>query len=319
MLDYTHKSESERMLANAELLMPSARAAKSRRLIAAKYWPWLMISPWLSGFILFTLGPLLYALAISFFDWPLLDQAHYIGLENYRHMLLEDSDFWDSLWLTCRFAALYVPGCLSLALLLALLLNLKLPGQGVFRTLFYLPSIISGVALVGIFSSLYHKQYGILNYLLEQLGLNPVDWLGSPDWAMSSILFASFWSVGGSMLVFLAGLKNIPGDLYEAARLAGVPAWARFLHITLPLLSPVLVFNAITSLIAAFQQLTLALLLTKGGPVNTTHFLAMYIYNTAFKYFDMGYAAAMSWCLFAFMLGLTGLLLYGAKRWTYQA
>lgn len=294
---------------------------RSRRKIITlqKIWPWLLISPWLIGLVVFTLGPLLYSLLISFYDWPLLENAQFVGWENYRHMLLEDADFWDAFWLTCKFAAMYVPVCVSLALLLALLLNLKLPGQGVFRTLFYLPSIISGVALVGIFSSLYHRHYGVLNFFLESLGLPAVDWLGSPDWAMPSILLASLWGVGGSMLVFLAGLKNIPGDLYEAARLAGVPAWARFFHITLPLLSPVLLFNTITTLIAAFQQLSLALLLTKGGPVNSTQFLAMYIYNTAFKYFDMGYAAAMSWFLFIFMLISTLALLAIAKRWSYQA
>lgn len=295
------------------------QARRSKPLTMQNCWPWLLISPWLIGLVVFTLGPLLYSLLISFYDWPLLENAQFVGWENYRHMLLEDADFWDAFWLTCKFSAMYVPVCVSLALLLALLLNLKLPGQGVFRTLFYLPSIISGVALVGIFSSLYHRHYGVLNYFLESLGLSAVDWLGSPDWAMPSILLASLWSVGGSMLVFLAGLKNIPGDLYEAARLAGVPAWARFLHITLPLLSPVLLFNTITTLIAAFQQLSLALLLTKGGPVNSTQFLAMYIYNTAFKYFDMGYAAAMSWFLFVFMLISTLALLALAKRWSYQA
>ncbi len=299
----------------------TARQAGTARRSALRhhFWPWLLISPWLLGLVFFTIGPLLYSLIISFYDWPLLESARFVGWENYRHMWFDDADFWDALSLTCKFAAMYVPLCISFALLLALLLNLKLAGQGIFRTLFYLPSIISGVALVGIFSSMYHRQYGVLNFLLESLGLSAVDWLGSPEWAMPSILLASLWSVGGSMLVFLAGLKNIPADLYEAARLAGVPAWARFFHITLPLLSPVLLFNTITTLLAAFQQLTLALLLTKGGPVNSTHFLAMYIYNTAFRYFDMGYAAAMSWFLFVLMLIGTGILLAIAKRWSYQA
>jgi multiple sugar transport system permease protein len=270
-----------------------------------KLTPYLFITPWLFGFFAFTLGPLLFSLYISFYDWPLVGTPKFIGIENYRYMLSQDIDFWDSFVITAKFAAMYVPLTLCLALLLALLLNQKVKGQGVFRTIFYLPSIISGVALVGIFSAMYNYQYGILNYLLSLLGITPINWLGSPDWAIWSILFACLWSVGGTMLIFLAGLKNIPKELYEAASLSGASGLSQFIHITLPLLSPVILFNVVTSVIAAFQQLTLALLLTNGGPVNSTHFLAIYIYNTAFKYFDMGYASSMSWLMFIFILFLT--------------
>jgi multiple sugar transport system permease protein len=274
-----------------------------------KLTPYFFITPWLLGFLAFTLGPLLFSLYISFYDWPLVGTPKFIGIENYRYMLTEDLDFWDSFIITAKFAAMYVPLTLSLALLLALLLNQKVKGQGFFRTIFYLPSIISGVALVGIFSAMYNYQYGIINYLLSLLGIEPVNWLGNPDWAMWSIIFACLWSVGGTMLIFLAGLKNIHKELYEAASLSGAFGVRQFFHITLPLLSPVILFNVVTSVIAAFQQLTLALLLTNGGPVNSTNFLAIYIYNTAFKYFDMGYASSMSWLMFIFILILTALVM----------
>jgi len=279
--------------------------------------PWLFVAPWIAGFIAFTLGPLLYSLYTSFFDWPLMGGERFVGLDNYRRILTNDDDFWDALAVTLRFAGLYVPIHLAGALALALLLNRPGWGQGLFRTLFYLPSMLSGVALVTIWSWIYSQEYGLLNYLLGRVGIAPVNWLGSPQWALWSVVIASLWSLGGTMLIFLAGLKAIPADLYEAAELAGVSRFARFWRITLPLLSPVLLFNGVTTLIAAFQQLTLALLLTEGGPLKSTYMLAMYIYDTAFKYFDMGYASALSWLLFLLILVLSVSVLRFSSLWVF--
>jgi multiple sugar transport system permease protein len=290
---------------------------KTRMKKRMSWTPYLFIAPWILGFLLFTVGPLLFSLYISFFDWPLIGAPKFIGLENFRYMMMDDYDFWDAFRVTSHFAALYVPFTLVLALLLALLLNRPSRAQGFFRTLFYLPSIISSVALVGVFASMYHTQYGVLNYLLSLVGIAPIDWLGSPDWAIWSILFATLWSVGGTMLVFLVGLKNIPRDLYDAAALSGASKLKQFFYITLPILSPVILFNVVTTLIGAFQQLSLVLLLTKGGPVNSTQFLAMYIYNTAFRYFDMGYASAMSWVLFLLILILTLCIMRFTRKWMY--
>lgn len=279
--------------------------------------PYLLVAPWVIGFLAFTLGPLLYSLYTSFFDWPLMGGERFVGLENYRRILSSDDDFWDALAVTGRFALLYVPLHLAAALALALLLNRRALGQGLFRTLFYLPSMLSGVALVTIWTWIYSQDYGLLNYLLSLAGLPAVNWLGSPQWAMWSVVIASLWSLGGTMLVFLAGLKGIPVDLYEAAALAGVSPLKQFTHITLPLLSPVLLFNGVTTLIAAFQQLTLALLLTEGGPLKSTYMLAMYIYDTAFKYFDMGYAAALSWLLFLVILALAMSVMRFSSLWVF--
>lgn len=278
--------------------------------------PWLFVAPWIFGFIAFTVGPLLYSLYMSLFNWPLVGERTFVGLHNYSSML-QDEDFLDAVVVTLKFAALYVPVNLVLSLLLAMLLNQKVPGQGVFRTLFYLPSLISTVALVTIWSWAYSHEYGILNYLLSLLNIPAVDWLGSPDWAMRSVVIAGLWGLGGTMLIFLAGLKGIPSELHEAAILSGAGPVRRFFGLTLPLLSPVLLFNLVTTLIAAFQQLALALLLTKGGPLKTTYMVALYIYDTAFKHFEMGYASAMSWAMFVVVLLLSMLVMRFSSMWVF--
>lgn len=267
--------------------------------------PYLFVAPWVAGFLAFTLGPLLFSLFISFFDWPLIGQPAFNAGQNYVQILTDDRDFARAFVVTMKFAALFVPSNLIVALGIALLLNRPMPAQGFFRAVFYLPSIISGVALVTIWSWLLSKEYGVINWALGLLGIPAVNWLGSPSWAPVSIVLVSLWGVGGTMLIFLAGLKSIPEELYEAASLQGVGRLGQFGLITLPLLSPVILFNLVTTVIAAFQQLTLALLLTKGGPVKSTYMLAMYIYDTAFKYHDMGYAAAMSWLMLLLIIALT--------------
>lgn len=279
--------------------------------------PYLFVAPWVIGFLAFTLGPLLFSIYISFFDWPLIGDASFNAGQNYVEVLTNDRDFQRSLAVTLKFALLFVPSNLIVALGLALLLNKPIFASGFFRAVFYLPSIISGVALVTIWSWLLSHEYGIINYVLSLLGVPPVKWLGSKEWAPVSIVLVSLWSVGGTMLIFLAGLKSIPKDLYEAASLSGVGRLGQFFLITLPLLSPVLLFNLVTTVIAAFQQLTLALLLTKGGPVKSTYMLAMYIYDTAFKHQDMGYAAAMSTLMLVLIFALTLAIFKLSSLWVF--
>ena len=279
--------------------------------------PYLFVAPWVIGFAAFTLGPLLFSLYISFFDWPLIGTPSFNHGANYVTILTDDADFLRALKVTLKFAAMFVPSNLIVALLLAMLLNQPLFASGFFRAAFYLPSIISGVALVTIWSWLLSHEYGVINYVLSSAHIPAVNWLGSPNWAPAPIVLVSLWSVGGTMLIFLAGLKSIPKDLYEAASLSGVGTLGQFLLITLPLLSPVLLFNLVTTVIAAFQQLTLALLLTKGGPVKSTYMLAMYIYDTAFKYHDMGYAAAMSWLMLLLIIALTLAIFKLSSLWVF--
>lgn len=279
--------------------------------------PWLFISPWLIGFLVFTLGPMAFSLYMSFFDWPVVGAREFVGFGNYQTMLTQDPQFWESLWITTKFALIFVPLNIAIAFLLAVLLNLGLRATSIFRTAFYLPSVISGVALVTIWSWIYSNQYGLLNYMLGLVGIDGPNWLGDPSWAVIAIVIASLWGLGGTMLILLSGLQSIPKELYEAARISGVPVWAQTVYITLPMLGPMLLFAIITSIIAAFQQLTIALLLTKGGPLGSTYFFAMYIYDNAFKYFDMGYAAAMSWIMFGIVLLLSLLVMRSSAAWVH--
>lgn len=291
--------------------------AKRRRRQGPGVTPWLFISPWIFGFIVFTVGPLLFSLYMSFFDWPIVGEREYVGIDNYRTMLTLDPQFWESLWITTKFALLFVPLNIVLAFLMALLLNMGLKGTGFFRTAFYLPSVISGVALVTIWSWIYSHRYGLLNYLLGLVGVDGPNWLGDASWAVVAITIASLWGLGGTMLILLSGLQSIPKELYEAARISGVPLWAQTAWITLPMLGPMLLFSVITSIISAFQQLTIALLLTEGGPLGSTYFFAMYIYDNAFKYFDMGYAAAMSWIMFGIVLVLSLAVMKSSAAWVH--
>lgn len=288
-----------------------------RKRLESSLTPYLFISPWILGFLFFTLGPLVFSLVMSFFDWPVVGERSFVGLDNYQTMLFDDPLFWESLWVTVKFAAIFVPFNIVLSLLLAVLLNSKVVGSGFFRTAFYLPSVISGVALVTIWSWIYSNEYGLLNFMLSLTGIDGPNWLGDPNWALIAIIIASLWGLGGTMLILLTGLQSIPKELYEAARLSGVPGWAQVIHITIPMLSPMLLFTFITSIISAFQQLTIALLLTKGGPLGSTYFFAMYIYDNAFKFFDMGYAAANSWVMFFIILVLSMLVMKSSSAWVY--
>ncbi|WP_417583314.1 carbohydrate ABC transporter permease [Pelagibacterium sp.] len=279
--------------------------------------PFLFISPWIIGLFGFTLGPLLFSLVMSFFDWPVVGERTFVGLGNYQTMFFDDPLFWHSLSVTLRFAAIFVPLNIGVSLLLAILLNQRVFGSGFFRTAFYLPSVISGVALVTIWTWIYSHEFGILNFLLSTIGIDGPNWLGDPNWALFSIVIASLWGMGGTMLILLTGLQSIPKELYEAAHVSGVPAWAQLIFITIPMLGPMLIFTFITSIIAAFQQLTIALLMTEGGPRESTYFFAMYIYDNAFKYFDMGYAAANSWVMFIIVLALSLLVMRWSAAWAH--
>ncbi|MGG4448148.1 MULTISPECIES: carbohydrate ABC transporter permease [Brevibacillus] len=279
--------------------------------------PYLFILPWILGFLAFTLGPMLFSLVMSFFDWPVVGEVTFVGLDNYVNMFTDDPLFWQSLWITIKFALLFVPLNLFIALFLAMMLNQKVKGSGFFRTVFYLPSVISGVALAMIWAWVYDGEYGIFNYLLSLVGITGPDWLNDTTWALIAMVIASLWGQGSMVLIFLAGLKSIPESLYEAASIDGAGAVQKFFRITLPMVSPTILFNLIMTIISAFQQLSLALLLTGGGPLQSTYFYAMYAYDNAFKYFKMGYASANSWFMFAIILVLTFIVFKTSSKWVY--
>jgi multiple sugar transport system permease protein len=279
--------------------------------------PYLFISPWVIGFLTFTLGPLSFSLFMSFFDWPVVGTPRFVGVENYVVMFRHDPLFWHALRVTLTFMLLFVPLNLGLALALAMLLAQDVRGMGIYRACFFLPSVISGVAMAIIWGWTFNGDFGLLNYGLSRLGIAGPDWLNDRHWALVAMVIASLWGQGATMLVFLAGLKSIPKELYEAAEIDGANRFHRFVRITLPMLSPTTLFTLITAVIASFQQLTLALVMTNGGPLRATYFYALYIYQNAFRNFEMGYAAANAWIMFVVVGTLTIGIFWSSRYWVH--
>ena len=278
---------------------------------------YLLIAPWLLGFILFVLGPMLASLGISFTRWDLLTPAKLIGLDNYEKMFARDPLFWQSLKVTAIYTAVYVPVELAGGLVLAMLMNQKIRGVSVFRTIYYLPSVLPAVAFIVVWMWILHPDVGLINTLLSYVGIDGPRWLANPRWSLPALLMMSLWGLGRGMVIYLASLQGIPKHLYEAAAIDGASGWQSFRKITLPLLTPTIFFNLVLSVIATFQSFTSAFVATNGGPLDSTLFLVLYIYRQAFEFFHMGYAAALAWVLFIIVLILTLLLLRSQKFWVF--
>jgi len=277
---------------------------------------YLAISPWLVGFLAFTAGPMLISLFASFTNWDLLAAPVWAGLDNYRD-LATDSLFIQSMKVTLTYTAAYVPLDLTGGLLLALLVRPRFKGIGVFRTIFYLPTVFSGVAFVVVWLWMLNPNGGLVNLFLGWFGITGPRWLLDPHYALLSLVMMSFWGWGRSMALYLGGMQTIPDELYEASAIDGAGSVRQFFTITLPLLSPIIFFNLVLSVIATFQSFTSAFVATNGGPLDSTLFLVLYIYRQAFEFFHMGYAAALAWVLFAIVLVLTLLLMRSQKFWVF--
>jgi multiple sugar transport system permease protein len=277
---------------------------------------YLTIAPWLVGFLAFTAGPMLLSLYASFTNWDLLTSPSPVALGNYQ-ALLEDPLFWQSLKVTATYTLLYVPLDLVGGLALALLARPRLRGIGAFRTIFYLPTVFSGVAFVVVWLWMLNPNGGLVNLLLAQFGIHGPRWLLDPKTALLALVLMSFWGWGRSMAIFLGGLQTIPGELYEAAAIDGAGTVGQFRHITLPLITPTIFFNLVLSVIATFQTFTSAFVATNGGPLDSTLFLVLYIYRQAFEYLHMGYAAALAWVLFGVVLVFTLLLVRSQRFWVF--
>ncbi len=286
----------------------------------------LMVAPWLIGFAAFLALPIATSLALSLSAWQgvtTLDQAQYVGLTNYTQLLLHDERFWRSLWVTVYYVIVAVPGGQAFALLAAMLMNSKVRGIGFYRAAWYLPSILSGVGVAVLWRWVFDPEVGLMNAALSPLfalvGAKLPEWFGKDAATLGPPAFAimTLWSVGGSMMIYLAGLHNVPQDLYEAAEIDGVGRLRRFLSITLPMLSPVILFNSLMALIAGFQVFTQAFVMTSGEPGDLTRFYALYLYNQAFDLYAMGYASAMAWILLVIVLAVTLLLMRTSARYVY--
>jgi multiple sugar transport system permease protein len=287
---------------------------------------WLFASPWVLGFLAFMAVPIVVSAAISLSDWKgigPLGEARWVGSDNYAHLLVHDSRFRTSLWVTVYYAILAVPGGQILALLAAMLLNTRVFGVALFRAAWYLPSVLAGVGVAILWRWIFDAQDGLLNGLLREplslVGLAPPEWFGKDAATFGPPAFAlmSLWLVGGSMMVYLAGLQQVPKDLHEAAAIDGAGPWQRFTRVTLPMLSPVILFNVIMAVIGSFQVFTQAFVMTGGTPGDLTRFYVLYLYNKAFESYEMGYASAMAWVLLAIVLVLTGVLLRSSARVVY--
>ena len=300
-----------------EYKVPARRLGSNRAREAA--WAYLFLAPFFLGLLFFILGPVLAALAISFTSWDLLSSPRWIGLANYRE-LFGDRLFRIALTNTVYFTVVSVPVTLLLALGLAALMNRKLRGISALRAVYFFPVTASIVAVSLLWSWMYTPDFGIINYLLSLLGLPKVNWLVDPQMAMPSVIIMSIWrGLGFNIVVFLAGLQSIPGDLYEAAELDGAGGWDRFRQITVPLLTPTIFFAAIMALIASFQVFEQTYIMTQGGPGNATMTLVYQIFLNGFTYLRMGYASAMSFILFAILFLITIVQVRLQTRWVHYA
>jgi len=277
---------------------------------------YLFIAPWLIGFVLFVAGPMLGALVLAFMQWDLFSTPRFTGLTNFRQ-LARDPLVRISLWNTAFFTFISVPLNLMAALGTALLLNQRIRFQSWFRTFFYLPSIMPAVAMAVLWFWIFNPDIGLANSLLSFLGLPRLQWIWSPTTSKPSFILMGLWSVGNTMVIFLAGLQGISQTLYEVAEIDGANWWQKFRAVTLPMLSPVILFNLVLGIIGSFQVFTSAFLLTNGGPQNSTLFIVLYLYRLGFEQFRMGYASAVAWLLFVIILIFTLIQLRLSKSWVY--
>lgn len=276
----------------------------------------VFIAPLVIGLLVFTVWPMLNSIWLSLCHYDVFSAPKYIGSKNYAN-LFQDPLFWQALKVTTIYSVISVPLGLIAGLGLAIMLNTKIRGMGLFRTVYYLPSVLSGVAVSLLWFWIFNPDFGLANYALEKMGLPPVAWLTSPKTALMSLIIMSLWSVGGAMVINLAGLQGISKELYESANLDGANGLQQLRHITLPGLTPVIFYNLIMGIIGSFQVFTQAFVMTSGGPSNATLFYVLYLFRQSFNYFHMGYASAMAWVLFTIILVLTLLVFKSSSFWVY--
>ncbi|WP_319562809.1 sugar ABC transporter permease [Marispirochaeta sp.] len=277
----------------------------------------LYISPWIIGMLVFQLYPFIASLVYSFTTFSILTPPKFVGLQNFIKIFTNDRIFYQSLKVTLIYVFIAVPAKLAFALFIAMVLNIKIKYVNFYRTVYYMPSILGGSVAVSILWKFLFARRGLINQFLLDIGLPYVDWLGSPKWALYTISLLTVWQFGSSMVIFLAGLKQIPGELYDAAKVDGAGRIRTFMNITLPLITPMIFFNLIMQMVNAFQQFTAAFVITNGGPMKATYLYGVMIYENAFNFFKMGYASALSWVLFVIMMAFTAMVFKSSPFWTH--
>jgi len=291
------------------------RTPKGRRTISG----YVFISPFILGVLFWVVIPAGVAAWLVFQDWNLIKPAEFVGLENFRRMFFEDQLFWKALKVTTIYTFVSVPLGLIISFSMAMLINTKVRGLAIFRTVYYLPSIMPAVAGAVLWAWILNTDFGLLNAGLNAFGIPKVPWLQKPEFALPALILMSLWSVGAAMIIFLAGLQGIDSQYYEAAEIDGAGRWKQLIHVTIPMMSSVIFFNLIMGIIGSFQVFTAGFLITDGGPQNSTLFYVLYMYRNAFEYLNMGYAAALAWVLFFIILVFTGIIFKTMGRQIYYS
>lgn len=277
---------------------------------------YLFLLPWILGFLLFLAGPLAASLYYALTNYNILQAPQFVGDANFATMFADDPLFFKSLRVTAVYTFVSVPLIVILGYLIALLLNQKVRGLSIWRTIFYLPAVVSGVAVAVMWLWVFHPDAGIVNSFLRSLGITGPRWFSDPDWALGTLILTSLWGVGGGMVIYLAGMQGVPTHLYEACELDGAGAGRRFWHVTLPMTTPVIFFNLLMGIIGSWQVFTNAFVITAGGPANSTLFYVLYLYRQGWQYFKMGYASALAWILFFIILIFT-IVVFKSSGWVY--
>lgn len=277
---------------------------------------YILVLPWMIGLVGFLVYPMLRSLYLSFTSYDLMSPPVWVGLRNYQR-IFADPDFWQALKVTCLYAIGSVPGGTLIALALAMVLSQELRGINIWRTIFFIPSILSSIAVAILWLYIFRPEGGLLNLFLGVFGVEGPGWLTSETWALPALIIMSWWSVGGQIVIYLAGLKGIPTALYDAAEIDGATAWSQFRFVTIPMLSPAIFFNVVLAIIGALQVFDAGWVMTRGGPNDATLFFMIHLYERAFEFVQMGYASALAWILFVIIMAITLLVVRSSSAWVY--
>ena len=297
--------------------MKSLAASKKRRR-RENTWGFLFCLPCILGFIFFALLPMCISLYYSFTDYNIISKCNFVGLTNYQNLFSgNDPYFYKSLFVTILYVALSVPSSLIVAFLLSLLLNADVKGKGIFRTIFYLPSIVPVVGMSAVWLWIFNSDFGLVNMLLRAAGLPAVQWLSSESTVIPTLVFTNLWTIGSTMVIFLAGVQDVPRQLLEAVEIDGGGGPAKLFHVIIPMMTPTIFYNLVMGIINGFQVFTQAYVITQGGPNNASLFYVYYLYREAFEFMRMGNACAIAWVLFVIIMILTAVMFKLQKKWVY--